>query len=53
VNYDRHNYKAAPQKRFQYKNGKIFFSREMERKFYFILTILMLLVGLLAKVGLF
>lgn len=34
-------------------NGKIFFTRETERKFYFFLTIIMLLSGILAKVGLF
>lgn len=45
--------KDRPKKLIQYKDGKIYFNREMERKFYFILTILMLLLGLLAKVGLF
>jgi len=37
----------------RYKNGKIYFSRVMERKFYFILTVIMLFLGLLAKAGLF
>jgi len=37
----------------QYRDGKIYFSKEAERKFYFFLTILMLLLGLLAKAGLF
>jgi len=37
----------------QYKKGKIYFSRELERRFYFILTILMLFLGLLSKAGLF
>jgi hypothetical protein len=36
----------------QYRNGKIYFSKEAERRFYFILTILMLILGLLAKAGL-
>ena len=42
-----------PNKMIQYKNGKIYFSKETERAVYFILTILMLLLGLLAKAGLF
>jgi len=37
----------------QYKSGKTYFSRQVERKFFFILTIIMLLLGLLAKAGLF
>ncbi len=53
MNHDRHDNKAGPQKGFQYKDGKIFFSKETERGFFFILTILMLLLGLLAKAGLF
>ena len=40
-------------KMIQYKSGKIYFSRQTERALYFILTILMLLLGLFAKVGLF
>jgi len=42
-----------PPKLIQYRNGKIYFSRQGERKFYFYLTVLMLLLGLLAKAGLF
>ena len=42
-----------PKKLIQYKNGKIYFNRETERSFFFILTIVMLLLGLLAKAGLF
>ena len=45
--------KDRPRKMIQYKNGKIYFSRAMERKFFFILTVIMLLMGLFAKVGLF
>jgi hypothetical protein len=40
-----------PTKKIPYGNGKIYFSRRAERKFYFILTVLMLLLGLLAKIG--
>ena len=36
-----------------HENGKIYFTRETERKFYFVLTIIMLLLGILAKAGLF
>jgi hypothetical protein len=32
--------------------GKIYFGRELERKFYFILTALVLVWGLLVKTGL-
>ena len=41
------------EKMIQYKDGKIYFSKGVERKFYFVLTILMLLLGLLAKAGVF
>ncbi len=53
VNQNQYDCKTEPKKVVQYQDGKIFFSRETERKFYFILTILMLLLGLLAKAGLF
>jgi hypothetical protein len=36
-----------------YRRGKIYFSAKLERKVFFILTIVMLLLGLLAKAGLF
>ena len=36
-----------------YEKGKFYFSKQLERKFYFGLTIIMLLLGILAKVGLF
>ena len=36
-----------------HKNGKIYFSRKTERTFYFVLTIIMLVVGVLAKIGFF
>ena len=34
-------------------NGKVYFSKETERKFFFTLTLGMLLLGILAKLGLF
>ena len=40
-------------KKIQYRDGKFYFSRRAERKFYFILTLLMMVLGLLAKTGLF
>ena len=36
----------------RYDNGKIYFSKETERKFYFILTVIILLAGILAKTDL-
>ena len=36
-----------------YRRGKIYFSAKMERKVFFILTIVMLLLGLLVKAELF
>ena len=36
-----------------YRWGKIYFSAKLERKVFFILTMVMLLLGLLAKAGLF
>jgi hypothetical protein len=53
VSQDRQDNKTGSVKVIQYKNGKIYFSRETERKFFFILTVIMLLLGLFAKVGLF
>ena len=40
-------------KRSVYQNGKIYFNRATERKFFFALTLIMLLAGVLAKAGLF
>jgi len=53
VNQNCQGYKTESQKMIQYKSGKTYFSRQVERKFFFILTIIMLLLGLLAKAGLF
>jgi hypothetical protein len=36
-----------------YRWGRIYFSDKLERKVFFILTMVMLLLGLLAKAGLF
>ena len=53
MNQNCQGYKTESQKMIQYKSGKTYFSRQVERKFFFILTIIMLLLGLLAKAGLF
>lgn len=34
-------------------NGVTFFDRKTERKFFFVLTLIMLLLGVFAKLGLF
>ena len=44
--------RKTKQKLLIYDKGKIYFSRETERKFYFILTLAMLLSGLLSYTGL-
>ena len=35
------------------EEGKIYFNRETEKKIFFGLTLIMLLLGILAKIGLF
>ena len=40
-------------KSIRYGNGRIYFTREMERKFFFILTLIMLLAGAVSASGLF
>jgi len=44
---------SEERKALAYDNGKIYFSRETERKFYFVLTIIMLISGIIFKSGLF
>jgi hypothetical protein len=36
-----------------HEGGKIYFSKETERKLFFILTIVMLIAGICSKIGLF
>lgn len=38
-------------KRILYQDGRLYFSKETERKFYFILTMIMLVAGILYKTG--
>jgi hypothetical protein len=40
-------------KNLSHKNGVTYFDRKAERKFFFVLTLVMLLLGVLAKLGLF
>lgn len=41
------------QKLLKYQNGRIYFTKKTERHFYFALMILMLLLGILSKTGVF
>ena len=41
-----------PRKAFSYKNGRIWFSKATERNFFFVLTFIMLVAGILVKLGL-
>jgi len=36
-----------------YRDGKFYFTRKSERTFYFILTMIMLVAGILYKTGIF
>jgi len=36
-----------------YKHGRIYFTKEGERRFYFFLTLVMLISGILYKIGIF
>jgi hypothetical protein len=38
-------------KKLRIENGRIYFSRAAERKFFFSLTVIMLLLGILFKLG--
>lgn len=49
------NYKKVidPKKGLFHAKGITYFGRKTERKFYFVLTLIMLLLGIFAKLGLF
>jgi len=36
-----------------YRNGKLYFSKKTERNFFFVMTLLMLVLGILAKMDFF
>lgn len=45
---------AGPRKKvLLYDRGRTYFSREGERKLFFVLTVVMLVLGVLVKLGLF
>jgi len=48
-----HEKKIDSEKGVVHANGVTFFDRKTERKFFFVLTLIMLLLGVLAKLGLF
>lgn len=38
-------------KTFLMRDGRLYFSKTTERKFFFVLTVIMLICGVLAKIG--
>ena len=48
-----HETKAEPKTGLFYEKGVTYFDRKTERKIFFVLTVVMLLVGLFSKLGLF
>jgi len=40
-----------PERAFMRRDGRIYFSRQTERKLFFILTLVMLVVGILYRLG--
>ncbi len=38
-------------KRLRYKDGRLYFTKDAERSFYFVLTLIMLVAGILYKIG--
>lgn len=42
---------GTAKKSLYYKDGRFYFTKEAERSFYFILTLIMLVVGILYKTG--
>ncbi|MFO7497161.1 MAG: hypothetical protein R6X05_16165 [Desulfobacterales bacterium] len=47
------NTPPKPARRRMLRDGRIYFSRQTERKLFFILTLIMLLLGLLFQLGVF
>lgn len=48
---NKHEPTMARRPRLITQDGRLWFTREAERRFYFILTIIMLAVGILYKLG--
>jgi hypothetical protein len=43
--------KQPPKRTVHYENGRFYFTKQAERSFYFILTLIMLVAGILYKTG--
>ena len=48
---DKHEITPARRPHLRKKGGRLWFTREDERRFYFVLTLIMLIVGILYKIG--
>ena len=48
---DEHEITVARRPQLMKKDGRLWFTREVERRFYFVLTGIMLIVGILCKTG--
>lgn len=53
MEHGHHKKKIEPKKGLVHAKGVTFFDRKTERKIFFVLTLVMLLLGVLAKLGLF
>jgi len=42
-----------PNKPIQYHRGRVYYTRRVERKVFFVLTLIMLIAGVLYKLGVF
>jgi hypothetical protein len=49
--HDQDQPNPTPQPRLLQQDGRVWFSRETERRFYFILTVIMMVMGILYKTG--
>jgi len=53
MEHGHHEKKIERKKGLVHAKGVTFFDRKTERKIFFVLTLIMLLLGILAKLGLF
>lgn len=53
INQNNSNEKNTPGKQIYFNGSKIYFTKEIERKCFFFLTVAMLLLGILSGAGLF
>ncbi len=49
--FQQNNQRKTPKRRLVYENGRVYFTKETERAFYFVLTLVMLVAGILYKTG--